>query len=140
MKSRSVNNIDPRISVLLHSFIKLLRESVSRVIDTVIPIMQMEEANKVLRRHLFLETLRIKSSGHGENISLIIIESLSVLKWVFNVQHIYLYTYSQDFLKCSRFIRVLILQVALIMKLFSLPLRQRKREKKNILEIKVLNR
>jgi hypothetical protein len=99
MKSRSVNNIDPRISVLLHSFIKLLRESVSRVIDTVIPIMQMEEANKVLRRHLFLETLRIKSSGHGENISLIIIESLSVLKWVFNVQHIYLYTYSQDFLK-----------------------------------------
>jgi diguanylate cyclase (GGDEF)-like protein len=138
MKSRSVNNIDPRISVLLHSFIKLLRESVSRVIDTVIPIMQMEEANKVLRRHLFLETLRIKSSGHGENISLIIIESLSVLKWVFNVQHIYLYTYSQDFLKMLKIYQSFDSSSSINYEIVFSPFKAEEKRKKNILEIKVL--
>ncbi|MDC7225001.1 MAG: GGDEF domain-containing protein [Spirochaetales bacterium] len=103
LKSRSVNNIDPRTSVLLHSFIKLLKEALSRVIETVIPILQMEEANRTLRRHLFLESLRVKNRSYGENISLIINQSLSVIKWAFSLPRICLYAPgNSDFTKMLR--------------------------------------
>ncbi len=102
MRSRSVNNIDPRTSVLLHSFIKLLKEAIIRVIETVIPILQMEEANRTLRRHLFLESLRVRNRSCGENINRIIDESVAIIRWVFSVREVYVYSGSPEFLKMIR--------------------------------------
>lgn len=138
MKSRSVNNIDPRIGVLLHNFLRLLRDSISRVIETVVSIIQMEEANKELKRHLFLESLRVKCSGHGENIHRIIIESLSIIKWIFQIKDAYLYSGNEDFIKMLSIYSNFDDGAASNYDVISAPVPEDEKRERNLLEVRIL--
>ena len=138
MRSRSVNNIDPRTSVLLHSFIKMLKEALVRVIETVIPILQMEEANKTLKRHLFLESLRMKNRSSGENINHIINQSLSVIKWLFSIRDVLVYTSDTDFTKMLRIFQDMDKEQHSLYTLMDKPLPRESKQEGNYIEIKVL--
>jgi len=138
MRSRSVNNIDPRTSVLLHSFIKLLKESITRIIETVIPILQMEETNKTLKRHLFMESLRIRNRSCGENINRIINQSVGVIGWAFAVREVYVYSRDADFLKMIKIFQAQDRDRAAYL-LRDTPLSAEEKKEGNLLEVKILD-
>ncbi len=138
MRSRSVNNIDPRTSVLLHSFIKMLKESLARVIETVIPILQMEEANRALKRHLFLEALRIRNRNSGENINRIINQSLSVIKWIYSIRDAVVYAGDSDFTKMLRIFKDLDQDESDLYTLVDTPLTKESKMEGNYIEFRIL--
>ncbi|MDC7219986.1 MAG: GGDEF domain-containing protein [Spirochaetales bacterium] len=138
LRSRSVNNIDPRTSFLLHSFIKLLKENLSRVIETVIPMVQMEEANRTLKRHLFLESLRVRNRSHGENIHLILNQSLSVMKWFFSFHQVFLYSEDPELEKMLNIFKNGSCGTGQVYSFLSEPMSRDMKRDGNFIELKVL--
>jgi diguanylate cyclase (GGDEF)-like protein len=138
LKSRSVNNIDPRTSVLLHSFIKLLKEALSRLIETVIPILQLEETNRTLKRHFFIESLRLRNRSYEENINLIINNSLSVMKWFFSFHQINIYTDNSEFIKMLRIFQDQNKEGKELYTLLKSPMTHEEKRAGNFIEMKIL--
>ena len=96
MVSRSSGNVDPRVNMLTHQFIKLFVESVGKLIDVVIPVIRREEALQNLKWRYFLDSLRMRSLDFGENLHLILTDTLEVMRKFFGISEVMIFSEDKD--------------------------------------------
>jgi len=96
MVSRSAGNVDPRRNMLTHRFVKLFVESVGKLIDVIIPVIRREEAVQNLKWRYFLDSLRLRSLDYGENLHLIVSDSLDVLRNFFGISDVMIFSEDKD--------------------------------------------
>jgi len=96
--SRSAGNVDPRRNMLTHRFVKLFVESVGKLIDVIIPVIRREEAVQNLKWRYFLDSLRLRSLDYGENLHLIVSDSLEVLRKFFGISDVMIFSEDKDLL------------------------------------------
>lgn len=101
-KSRSGNNVDPQKNLLLHGYLKFLSETIGKLIDLIIPIIQMERSEESLKWKTFFDRLRIRAMGYGEDIDRILTDSAKVLKWFFSIQDVSVFMENRELLKMTR--------------------------------------
>jgi diguanylate cyclase (GGDEF)-like protein len=101
-KSRSFNNVDPLSNILLHGYIKFLTETIGKLIDLIIPIIQMERSEESLKWRTFFDRLRIRAMGFGENIDQILTDSSRIIKWFYNVHEVCIFIENPELLKMIR--------------------------------------
>ncbi len=92
--SRSAGNVDPRKNMLTHQFAKLFIESVGKLIDVIMPVIHREEAIQNLKWRYFLDSLRLRALGYGENLHFIVTDSMEVLRKIFGISE--LLVFSED--------------------------------------------
>ena len=92
LKSRSYYNVDPRINRLSHHYIKMFIESVGKLIDVIIPIIQKEKTLDALKWKTFYDKSRISSHQIGENINRILYESARIMKIIYKIQDVIIYS------------------------------------------------
>ncbi|MDA3811367.1 MAG: GGDEF domain-containing protein, partial [Spirochaetaceae bacterium] len=92
LKSRSSYNVDPRINRLSHHYIKMFIESVGKLIDIIIPIIQKEKTLKALKWKTFYDKFRIASHQIGENLNKILSESVRILKIIYEIHDVIIYS------------------------------------------------
>jgi|GEM_PF-2294936 len=92
LKSRSHYNVDPRINRLSHHYIKMFIESVGKLIDVIIPIIQKERTLEALKWKTFYDKSRITGHQIGEDLNRILYESVRILKVVYRIQDIVVYS------------------------------------------------
>jgi len=96
MVSRSTGNVDPRRNMLTHRFVKLFVESVGKLIDVIIPVIRREEAVQNLKWRYFLDSLRMRALDYGENLHLIVSDSLEVLRKFFGISEVMIFSEDKD--------------------------------------------
>ncbi len=96
MVSRSTGNVDPRRNMLTHRFVKLFVESVGKLIDVIIPVIHREEAVQDLKWRYFLDSLRLRALDYGENLHLIVSDSLEVLRKFFGISEVMIFSEDKD--------------------------------------------
>ena len=96
MVSRSTGNVDPRRNMLTHRFVKLFVESVGKLIDVIIPVIRREEAVQDLKWRYFLDSLRLRALDYGENLHLIVSDSLEVLRKFFGISEVMIFSEDKD--------------------------------------------
>jgi len=92
LKSKSWYNVDPRINRLSHHYIKMFIESVGKLIDVIIPIIQKEHTLETLKWKTFYDKSRIKGHQIGENIHRILYESVRILKIIYKIRDVIIYS------------------------------------------------
>jgi len=92
LKSRSWHNVDPRINRLSHQYIRMFIESVSKLIDVIIPILQKEKTQDALRWKSFYDQSRISGHRMGENINGVLYESVRILKVIYGIEDVVFYS------------------------------------------------
>ncbi|MBN2656191.1 MAG: diguanylate cyclase [Spirochaetales bacterium] len=92
LKSRSYHNVDPRINRLSHHYIKMFIESVGKLIDVIIPILQKERTQDALRWKSFYDQSRISGLRMGENINAVLYESVRILKIIYGIEDVIFYS------------------------------------------------
>jgi len=92
LKSRSYHNVDPRINRLSHQYIRMLIESVGKLIDVIIPILQKEKTQNALRWKSFYDQSRISGHRMGENINGVLYESVRILKIIYRIEDVVFYS------------------------------------------------
>jgi len=92
LKSRSNYNVDPRFNRLSHHYIKMFIESVGKLIDVIIPIIQKEKTIEALKWKTFYDKLRISSQQIGENINNILTESVRIMKIIYLIEEVIIYS------------------------------------------------
>ena len=92
LKSRSSYNVDPRINRLSHYYIKMFIESVEKLIDVIIPIIQKERTLVTLKWKTFYDKSRIIGHQIGEDINRILYESVRIMKIIYRIRNVILYS------------------------------------------------
>ncbi|MCK5735106.1 MAG: hypothetical protein KAH21_01460, partial [Spirochaetaceae bacterium] len=96
MISRSIGNVDPRQNMLTHRFIKLFIESVGKLVDVIMPVIRREDAIQNLKWRYFLDSLRMRALDYGENLHLIVSDSLEVLRKFFGISEVMVFSEDKD--------------------------------------------
>lgn len=92
LKSRSWYNVDPRINRLSHHYIKMFIESVGKLVDVIVPIIQKEHTLETLKWKTFYDKSRIIGHQIGENIHRILFESVRIMKIIYNIQDVIIFS------------------------------------------------
>jgi len=96
MVSRSAGNVDPRRNMLTHRFVKLFLESVGKLIDVIMPVIRGEEAVQNLKWRYFLDSLRMRALDYGEDLHVILTDSLEVLRKFFGISGVLVFSEDRD--------------------------------------------
>ena len=97
MASRSSGNVNPRVNILIHRFIKLFIETIDKLIDVIMPIIHREAAFRDLKWKDFLDTLRLRAINHGENIHLIISDILNCFNYFYGISGVEIFSEDVEF-------------------------------------------
>jgi diguanylate cyclase (GGDEF)-like protein len=92
LKSRSSYNVDPRINGVSHHYIKMFIESVGKLIDVIIPIIQKEKTLEALKWKTFYDKIRISGHQIGENLDKVLYESVKIMKFIYKIQDVVIYS------------------------------------------------
>lgn len=98
-KSRTPGNVNPADNSLINRFVKYISESTGKLIDSIVPIIQMERTESTLSWRQFFDKLRVHSLNHGENIDRILNDSSRVLKQFFHVEKVVFYSDDTEIIK-----------------------------------------
>ncbi len=96
MVSRTSGNVNPRSNTLANQFIKNLIELTGKLISVIMPILQMEKILRDLKWRSFLDALRLRSLGQGENLHKILVSSLRLLHRFIGVSHVSIFSENSD--------------------------------------------
>ncbi|MDT8297328.1 MAG: GGDEF domain-containing protein, partial [Spirochaetaceae bacterium] len=96
MVSRSPGNVDPRGNILTHRFVKLFIESVGKLIDVIMPVIRREEALNNLRWRYFLDSTRLRALEYGEDLHLIVSDSLDILRRLFGIKGVLVFSEDEE--------------------------------------------
>lgn len=92
LKSRSSFNVDPRMNRLSHHYIKMFIESVGKLIDSIIPIIEKENTLEALKWKTFYDKSRVIGQQIGENIHRLLYESVRTLKIIYRIRNVIVYS------------------------------------------------